>query len=225
MGLDLYAKIEPLLGFEEEKRRLYEAFLHKLGELGVRRILDIGCGSGAFLQMAQDAGFEAEGVDVSEVMVARAKDAGLKAYYADICDLTGTYEAATAIFDVINYMDSQELARFFGCVKRLLKDSGYFLCDMNTLYGFEEIAQGALIIDEEERFVAIDAEFADNRLATKICLFERQDECYQKESDEIVQYYHDIQDLKKLGLKLVDLDFLSLFGEEADKVIMTFKKV
>ncbi|SMC09371.1 class I SAM-dependent DNA methyltransferase [Nitratiruptor tergarcus] len=223
MGLDLYGKIEPLLGFEEEKQKLYEVFLDKLSELGIKNFLDIGCGSGAFMQLAKNAGFEPEGIDVSRVMVERAKKAGLQVYHGDICQLDRKYEAATAVFDVINYLDKEELAKFFVCVKNLLKKGGYFICDMNTLYGFEEIAQGSLIIDNDEQFVAIDAEFADNRLITKIYLFEKRDSCYKKEAEEIVQYYHEMGFLKKLGLELIDIDFISLYGEEADKVLMTWK--
>lgn len=41
---------------------------------GARRVLDVGCGSGALLARAVDAGATAVGVDISEPMVAAARD-------------------------------------------------------------------------------------------------------------------------------------------------------
>ncbi len=224
MGLDLYARIEPLLGFEEEKHRLYAIFLDKLEALGVREVLDIGCGSGAFMELAKKRGFAIKGIDISCVMVERARAKGLEADCIDVCDVKEHFEAAVAVFDVINYMDSKTLSRFFGCVRDVLEDGGYFVCDMNTLYGFEEVAQGTLVVEDEEACVAIEAEFVDMKLHTKILYFHEDDGCYRKEKDSIIQYYHDVADLKRMGLKLVDIDLVSLFGEEADKVLLVWQK-
>ena len=224
MGLDLYAKIEPLLGFEEEKERLYALFIQKLQRLGIKSFLDIGCGNGAFMQKAMMHGLHCEGVDISCKMVETARKKGLTVYCKDICTIDKTYEAATAVFDVINYLDKKNLQKFFDCVQNILQKGGYFLCDMNTLFGFEEIAPGAIHIDTDEEFVALDAEFKKNRLVTDIVYFTKQNGCYKKEKGRIVQYYHDIHRIKKSGLRLVDMDFISLFGNEADKVLLTLKK-
>ena len=225
MGLELYAKVEPLLGFEEQKYYLYELFLQKLSALGVKQCLDVGCGSGLFMQQAQQSGIECIGIDLSEEMVKKAQSLGLEAYKRELCEVKEQFDAVTAIFDVINYLNKDTLKQFFQCVQRVLKPDGYFLCDMNTLYGFQEVAQGALIVDRDKEFVAIDAEFEDNKLTTKIDYFyQNSAECYKKEQDTIVQYYHSIEELKELGLELVDMDFIALYGDEVDKVIMTWKR-
>lgn len=44
MGLDLYAKIEPFLDFEEEVFNLHKEFLSFVMEKELDNILDIGCG-------------------------------------------------------------------------------------------------------------------------------------------------------------------------------------
>ncbi len=224
MGLDLYALIEPMLGFEEEKNRLYDIFLEKLSKLGIKRFLDVGCGSGSFMQKAFGRKMFCEGIDLSQEMVKRAQKKGLQASHQDICTVKKRYEAVTAVFDVINYLDQEELKRFFSCVEKVLEPGGYFLCDMNTLYGFEEVAQGALMIDQDDRFIGIEAEFEKDRLTTNIVTFFKQRDCYKKEKDTIVQYYHDVEYLKGLGLKLIDIDFISLYGEEVDKALLTFQK-
>ncbi len=224
MGLELYGQIEPLLGFEKQKEQLYDIFLEKLRFLGVRSFLDVGCGSGTFMQKAKKLGLECEGIDLSLQMVERAKSKGLQANCQDICQVRKEYEAITAVFDVINYMDKKDLARFFGCIKKALKEGGYFLCDMNTLYGFEEVAPGAMIVDKEDIFVAIEAEYEEGELVTDITAFFAQNGCFTKKKDRIVQYYHEIDFLKSLGLRLVDIDFISLYSDEVDKALLTFQK-
>lgn len=224
MGLDLYARIEPLLGFEDEKRRLYTIFLDKLQALGVRKVLDIGCGSGAFMELAQKRGFHVKGIDISCEMVKRARAKGLDAECIDVCDITESFEAAVAVFDVINYIKKEDLAQFFGCVKKLLQSGGYFLCDINTLYGFEEVAQGTLVVENMHECVAVDAEFIDMQLKTKIIYFYNEDGCYYKEKDSIIQFYHSIDDIKHLGLQLYDIDFIRLFSSEIDKALIVFQK-
>lgn len=225
MGLELYAKIEPLLGFEEQKHYLYDLFLQKLRFLNIQRCLDIGCGSGEFIYKAQQESIECIGIDLSQEMVQRAKSLGVKAYRKDLCEVEEKFEAAVAIFDVINYLNTTALKRFFECVKMVLEPGGYFICDMNTLYGFQEVAQGALIVEEGKKFIAIDAEFEDNILSTKIDYFYLVEKsCYKREQDTIIQYYHSLEELKGLGLELVDLDFISLYADEVDKVIMTWKR-
>lgn len=224
MGLELYGQIEPLLGFDEQKERLYDIFLEKLRLLGVQSFLDVGCGSGVFMQRAKKLGLECEGIDLSQQMVERTQSKGLRAYYQDVCAVQKKYEAITAVFDVINYMDQEELKRFFGCVKEAVQSGGYFLCDINTLYGFEEIAPGAMIIDKDHLFIAVEAEYNEGRLVTDITAFFRQNSCFVKKKDTITQYYHEIEFLKTLGLNLVDIDFVSLYGDEVDKALLTFQK-
>lgn len=47
------------------------------------RVLDVGCGVGQVLQRLADAGFAAQGVEVSEPNVARAREAGLRCEWYD----------------------------------------------------------------------------------------------------------------------------------------------
>ncbi len=222
MGLDLYAKVEPLLGFEEQKEELYGIFLNKLEELGVQKVLDIGCGSGRFMELAKSRGFAIEGVDLSQEMVVRAKAKGLECECVDICNISGVYEAAVAVFDVLNYL--QEPKPFLECVKNLLKPGGYFVADINTYRGFAEVAQGALWIDQGDQFVAVEGEFEDRHLKTDIIYFYIKEGCYYKEQGSILQYYHEVDDLKIEGMEIVDIDLISLFGDFADKALITYKK-
>ncbi|UFH60748.1 class I SAM-dependent methyltransferase [Sulfurovum mangrovi] len=77
----------------------------------------------------------------------------------DLCDLEGKYDVITAVFDMVNYLDAKALQRFLGCMADHLNEGGYFVFDINTLYGFENVAVGAFIVDDEARFLAIDSDF------------------------------------------------------------------
>ena len=65
MGLELYAKVEPFLEFEEEVRHLHKAFLSIIFEKDLDNILDIGCGQGAFLNHLKANAKRASGIDLS----------------------------------------------------------------------------------------------------------------------------------------------------------------
>ncbi len=226
MGLELYAKVESLLGFDNERKRLYEIYLNKLKLLGLSDILDIGCGSGAFMELAAKEGIESDGIDLSTEMVKMAKSRGLSCEVRDICGVEKKYEGAVALFDVLNYVPPKDVKRFLRCVRNTIEPGGFFLCDINTLYGFEEVAQGALWIEKGDEFVAVEAEFDKKRLDTKIVYFHKDPKgCYIKENDTITQYYHDINELKIEGFEIVDLDFVALFSQEPDKALITYKRV
>lgn len=224
-GLELYATIEDMLDFSDAIDTLYSAHRDMLKKLGAKTVLDIGCGSGAFGLSLVEEGCDVFGIDVSEKMVENSKKAGLKAECINLCDLNGSYEAATAVFDVLNYMDENELSKFFGCVRNVLKKDGYFLADVNSFYGFDEVAQGVIAIEKEDRYAVIEAEFDGRELITQMKLFTKEESgLYKREEGSIAQYYHDKKSMQKLsGMKIVDIVEIGLYGEKPDKYLYVFK--
>lgn len=61
------------LATESVMRAVRERLLARISNAGIRRILDIGCGTGVFTAMLAQRGLEAIGVDVSPAMLAEAK--------------------------------------------------------------------------------------------------------------------------------------------------------
>jgi SAM-dependent methyltransferase len=57
---------------EDAQRPTYEAALDRVGLIPGQRVLDIGCGVGAFLRMVAERGGEPSGLDASESLVAFA---------------------------------------------------------------------------------------------------------------------------------------------------------
>ncbi len=224
-NLDLYAKAEHLLGIEEATEALYDLYRSELEEYKVKTLLDVGCGRGGFMQRMQSDGVQCKGIDLSQVMVDACKAQGLEAECIDIVDASGEYDAIVSIFDVLNFLDKASLLTFLEAVSQRLKKDGVFIADINTLYGFSDVAEGSMSSDREEEFLSVDASFENNELHTKLTLFEKQaDGRFEKYQDTIVQHFHKIAVFQKLsGLKLIEKQTFSLYDTE-DKTLLIFKK-
>ncbi len=224
-NLDLYAKIEPLIGFEAAYEGLYQIYLSLLEPYDIKTILDVGCGNGNFLLHLQKR-YKAMGIDLSPRMVEIARQKGVDAYNRQLSKVTEHFDGVVAVGDVLNYMRQDELKAFLTEVERVLNKGGVFICDVNTLHGFEEVTAGSMSADFGKQFLSLDAEFLDGILTTEMTLFEEQGNCYQKEQDTIFQFYHDKQLIEKLTpLKLVKVQDMGMFSDEDDKTIFIFQKV
>lgn len=231
-SLDLYAKVEDLLGVKEVAPRLYAHYLLFLNSVDFDSLLDVGCGSGDFLRQMQGALeiSEVKGIDLSPLMVEQTKAQHISAECIDLCELEGSYDVITAVFDMLNYLDKEALKRFLICVHEHLNEGGYFLCDINTLYGFENVAVGSYIVDDEERFLTVDSDFEEGVYSSEFTLFEKDGKglnvCFTKSQEIIKQYYHEIEDIVKYsGLELISMDDVNLYGfDNADKSFLVFKK-
>ena len=225
MALDLYAKVEELFLDKEAAYILWGKFIDILKDLKIKSVLDIGCGGGDFCLMAKDNGFEIKGVDLSKAQVNRAIKKGCDCKAINICELDEKFEAAVAVFDVVNYLSPDELKNFFSCVEKVVEK--YFIFDINTLYAMEELAVGTLKAENENKFSVLYSEFEDDKLITEITLFEKKDdECFIKKQNKIIQYYHSVERIEKsTKMKLKEIIPISLYGsQEAEKLILIFEK-
>ena len=226
-SLDLYARAEDLLGVKEAAPDLYAHYLLALREIAFDSLLDVGCGSGDFLASIRGAFPDVmfRGIDLSPEMIARTRKQGMEAEVIDLCDDQGKYGVITAVFDMLNYLDPAELKRFGKCVREHLYKGGYFLCDINTLYGFEEIAVGSFIAENDERFVAIDSEFDSGVYRADFTLFERERDVWHRSAGTIYQYYHTLEALAEaLSMERIDATPVVLYGDQPDKLFCLWHK-
>lgn len=224
-NLDLYAKAEHLLGIEEATEALYDLYRSELDEYKIKTLLDVGCGRGGFMQRMASDGVECKGIDLSSLMIDECRAQGLDAECADVSEVGGKYDAVVAIFDVLNFLNQDQLLKFLDAVSDRLNDNGVFIADINTLYGFKDVAEGTMSSENDKEFLVVDAVFEDDKLYTKFTLFEKEkDSKYVKYQDTIVQYFHKIRAFEKLsGLKLVEKQTFSLYDTK-DKTLLIFKK-
>lgn len=232
MGLNLYAKIEEYLDFQDEVSRLHGEFLEIIYEKKLNNILDVGCGQGAFVQSLVKSGLNSFGVDLSSEQILIAKRNGIKNVSAiPLKDVKEKYDCTTAIFDVINYIPKNDIKTFFDEMNSVLNKDGYFIFDINSLFGFEEVAPGTLSIDLGDKHIIIDANFEDRKLITDLTLYSQtKNKLFNKENDFIIQYYYENSELKKLlkdsGFMVEDILKFNLHCEdENDKFIFICKKI
>ncbi|MCT7565979.1 class I SAM-dependent methyltransferase [Aliarcobacter butzleri] len=230
MGLDLYAKVEPYLDFEEEVYTLHKEFLRFVMVNDLDNIIDIGCGQGYFLENLKVNKKKYFGIDLSVEQIKVCEEKNLNAKAIDLKDVKEKYDCATAIFDVLNYIPKNELKIFLEQTYEILNQNAYFIFDVNSYFGFDEVAQGTITIDIEDKFIAIDANFENNKLQTDITLFEKQENgLFSKEQDSIIQEYHSKEFLSKIleeiGFKQIEIKEFNLHTDEiADKLIFICKK-
>jgi cyclopropane fatty-acyl-phospholipid synthase-like methyltransferase len=158
-------------------------------------------------------------------MVDECLEAGLDAECVDVADVDGKYDAIVSIFDVLNFMDKDALVKFLDAVASKLNDDGIFIADINTRYGFSDVAEGSMSKESDREFLSVDAEFHNDELNTQFTLFEKQEDgSYKKYQDTIIQHFHKIKTFQKLsGLKLIEKQTFSLYDTE-DKTLLIFKR-
>ena len=231
MGLDLYAKVEPYLDFEEEVYTLHKEFLRFVMVNDLDNIIDIGCGQGYFLENLKVNKKKYFGIDLSVEQIKVCESKNLNAQSIALKDVKEKFDCATAIFDVLNYIPKEDLKTFLTQVNVVLNQGAYFIFDVNSLFGFEEVAQGCITIDLEDKFIAIDANFENNKLQTDITLFTKENGgLFSKESDSIIQEYHTKEFLRKLlkecNFEIQEIKKFNLHTDEhADKLIFICKKI
>jgi SAM-dependent methyltransferase len=70
-----------------------------------RRVIDVGCGPGYFLQAATEAGWDAAGIDISPVAVGYARAAGLSAVVAELSVYTPPLQPdVVTMWDVVAHL-------------------------------------------------------------------------------------------------------------------------
>lgn len=116
-----------------------------LGEgVEVRRVLDLGCGTGNSSKPFVEAGLEVTGLDLSPQMlsVARAKLPEAKFVQADFTtfELGETFDLAVSVFDSLNnLLDPRDFRRCAERVRKHLGPSGLFIFDVNTTVGLRNL--------------------------------------------------------------------------------------
>jgi 2-polyprenyl-3-methyl-5-hydroxy-6-metoxy-1,4-benzoquinol methylase len=122
--------------WEGRKVRLYET---ALGE-GLKRILDVGCGDGRFLQVLRDFGspeWELVGVDFDPNAVERCKERGFTAYQTRVEEMGaeyGTFDAVVMLQLIEHVEDPLILSRR---VFSLLRPGGVFVVETPNLAGWD----------------------------------------------------------------------------------------
>ena len=107
----------------------------------VRRLVDLGCGTGSHAFDLAGRGYHVTGIDISSAMLAeaqkklsRAKTAGnVRFIQGDIATIrpNGDFDAALMLFSVLGYsIENQVLANLLSHVRDMLRSGGLFIFDI-----------------------------------------------------------------------------------------------
>lgn len=120
-------------------RYFAETFRLHLKRLPVKRILDVGCGTGRLVKFLKSSGYEAVGCDIADEAV---KISGqFKGSATDLPFRNNSFEMVTAIH-LIEHLTFGEMGKFLQEVRRVLKPNGYLYLDTPNLFSLEKIFRG-----------------------------------------------------------------------------------
>jgi SAM-dependent methyltransferase len=122
-----------------------ERVFSQCSQVSVRRVLDVGCGTGIHSIELARRGYEVLGVDLSQKMIEVAREksraAGVTGVYFLQADATRLefeeeFDAVIAMYGVISYFTCDEnLLEFLRSLRRALKKGGVFVFDTWNLTG------------------------------------------------------------------------------------------
>lgn len=122
-------------GSREETKRLQELYLDYVEAAGAGTpdapVVDVGCGRGEWLELLQEHGCAARGVDLNVAMVAENRARGLDVVERDVVSyLAGLPDASVGMvtgFHIIEHLPFDVLVRLFDQCRRVLKPGGCML--------------------------------------------------------------------------------------------------
>ena len=137
-----------------------ETCFKEYGSGEVRRVLDLGCGTGPLTTELSMLGYDVTGIDISEGMLdaarERAKKLGLgnvsfKAHDMRLFKTPKKYDAAVCTMDGINHLLSvADVEKCFRAVRGALRKGGLFLFDVNTPFKIREVyGDNSFVIEED----------------------------------------------------------------------------
>lgn len=125
---------EFLRGDREAAKTDWDFYLALLKESSVtKEILDLGCGSGAWLEVLKDSGFQARGIEANQRLVDAGRQRGLEIIQDDVFEyLKGqpdtSLQAVTA-FHLVEHLEFQALFRLLIEIRRVLKPGGLLILE------------------------------------------------------------------------------------------------
>lgn len=215
----------------------------KYGEMPTL-LLDVACGTGAFSNLFAQKGVEVIGVDMSEEMLAVAREnsalAGTDVLFlcqkAEELDLYGTVDSAICCIDSINHItDKRNLQKAFKKISLFLETEKLFIFDANTVYKHEKIlGDNIFVIDEDEVYCVWHNSYDKKKRITDISLdfFVKDGENYTRSSEEFSEraYTNDelCEMLQKAGFSVLDIfDDLTQnpLKEDSERAVFVCKKI
>ena len=190
-------------------------------------LLDLACGTGGFSNQFALSGTEVIGVDMSEEMLAVAREnsaeLGTDVLYlcqkAEELDLYGTVDGAICCLDSLNHItDYKKLCKAISKVSLFLEEGRLFIFDVNTLFKHKFIlADNNFILEEDGLFCAWQNSTDEETGITDISLdfFLEEGEYYKRSSEDFSERPYTEEELKN-ALDAAGLEILKIYDDMTD---------
>lgn len=198
-----------------------------LEEMGIvpEKILDIACGEGSLAVALAGRGYQVTGIDQSLQMINLAQDRALAAgvevdfRVEDMRSLPflEEFNLVTCFFDSLNYMLSvADLQEAFLGAYRALKPRGYYIFDMNTIYGLavDWMRQETYIQNETDDFIELHRQEFDyeNTIASMmVTVFRKKGDLWERFDETHRERGYPIADIQFL-LTTIGFEIAGMFG-------------
>lgn len=145
----------------------YEYIKKELNKMDVKleKIVEIGCGTGEFLYLFKNDGYDIMGIDLSEDMLCIAKEKLDKYKINDVklikqdmlkLDTGRENDLILAFFDTVNYLKNlKEFSLLLEKASENLKEGGIFLFDIATRELMEDMFRDGIFYDDREDMTII----------------------------------------------------------------------
>ncbi len=131
---------------------------------GVKKILDLACGTGSITVPMAKRGYQMTGIDLSGEMLTlaqkKADDERVRIRFSEqnmaLFDAGQGYDAAICSFDGYNYLlKPDDVRSSFEKVMESLREGGLFIFDVSTPYKYEHIlADNAYVYEYDDLFLS-----------------------------------------------------------------------
>lgn len=167
-----------------------------LVELGVKPtdLLDIACGEGSFAVAMSKLGYKVMGIDQSQQMINLARErtreenepVDFRTEDMRSIPFKNKFDLVTCFFDSLNYMLTvNDLHEAFQCAYQAVRPGGYYIFDMNTIYGLavDWMREETYIQNEADDLIEIHRLAFDyeNQVATMaITVFKQREDLWER---------------------------------------------
>jgi ubiquinone/menaquinone biosynthesis C-methylase UbiE len=225
---DQFASIYQRGPYLHFSRSLAESILPEyLEELGLspKKWLDIACGEGSLAVTMAERGCRMIGIDRSPQMIdlakGRAATAGVKVDFRveDMRSLPfeGDFDLVTCFFDSLNYMLTvRDLQDAFKGAFRALRPGGFYIFDMNTIYGLavDWMRQQTYIQNETDDFLELhqqDFDYENQVASMHITVFRKEGEHWTRFDETHRERGYPIADIQFL-LNKAGFEIAGMYG-------------
>lgn len=204
--------------------------MHNAG-LDGRTVLDLACGTGSLTEELAERGCEVVGVDISEEMLAEAREKCVRfgenvlLLCQDMCelDLFGTVDCAVCALDSLNHLDGIESVRkAMERVFLFLEPGGVFVFDVNTVYKHREVLSNNTFVRETARsFLVWQNELRKDGVTVDMYIDVfglRPDGTYSRASDDITETAYE-RDVLETLLGSIGFESVTVYGEDGEKTV------